>query len=285
MLTKCLGLIIVLIFLTSCSNNQTSSNVIGNFNVEKDLFLANFDLKTDVDDIHSIAGISTMLNDPRFAEVNYHAVAGTYGIQEGMYIPANELFYLAFGINWSDAHCNFDHALEEVTGLVTKTLANDGKIWIAEAGQSDFTAALLQTINIKYPLLNTLNRIVVVQHSDWNESSTDYDNLNFVKQNSSYTKIPDGNETGNGSPGLKTAESLNISNYIKDPKLLEIWKTASDIANKFNGKENRYNNSAIANGGLDFSDVSETCWIFGYKHVKDVKMFFKEFSSSISKAN
>lgn len=283
MLTKCLGLIITLIFFTSCSNNQSSQKLIGDFNVEKDLLLANFDLKTDVDDIHSIAGVSTMLSHPKLAGVNYHAVAGTYGIQEGLYVPANELFYIAFGINWSDAHSDFDNALKKVTTLVTKTLANDGKVWIAEAGQSDFTAALLQTIKIKFPLLNTLNRIVVVQHSDWNESSTDHENLNFVKQNCSYNKIPDGNEIGNGSPGLKTVDNINISNYIKDPKLLAIWKTALDIADNYNGKENRYNNSAIANGGLDFSDVSETCWIFGYNHLKDVEMFFKEFSSTLSK--
>lgn len=278
MLTKYLGLIIVIILLTSCSNNQTSSKIIGNFNVEKDLFLVNFDCKTNVEDIHSIAGVATMLNHPRFAEVNYHAVAGTYGIQEGSYVPANELLYIAFGTNWSDAHTNFDHALNEVAGLVTKTLANDGSIWIAEAGQSDFTAALIQTLGSDYPQLFNQNRINVIQHSDWNENSTNTENIKIVKENCKYTKIPDGNEIGNGSPGLKTTESINISNYIKDPKLLEIWKTANEIADNFNGKENRYNNLSIANGGLDFSDVSETCWIFGYNHLKDVEMFFEEFS-------
>ncbi len=34
---------------------------IGKFNKDKDLYLAHFDCKTDVDDIHSIAGVATIL--------------------------------------------------------------------------------------------------------------------------------------------------------------------------------------------------------------------------------
>jgi len=35
----------------------------------------------------------------------------------------------------------------------------------------------------------------------------------------------------------------------------------------------------IAKAGLDFSDVSETCWIFGYDYIKDVLQFFDTFTS------
>ena len=40
-----------------------------------------------------------MLADPRFSNVKYHAVAGAYGIQEGLYVPPNDLFKIAFGTN------------------------------------------------------------------------------------------------------------------------------------------------------------------------------------------
>ena len=83
-----------------------SSLEAGNFNIEKDLLLVNYDCKTDVDDLHSVAAFITLMSAPAFKKVNYHAVAGTYGIQEGLYVPPNDLFRLAFGDNWTDAHEN-----------------------------------------------------------------------------------------------------------------------------------------------------------------------------------
>jgi hypothetical protein len=79
-----------------------------------------------------------MLMHPAFLEVKYHAVAGTYGIQEGQYVPAIELFGLAFTGHWSNAHADRNKALDEVLTLVITTLKQGGDIWIAEAGQSDF---------------------------------------------------------------------------------------------------------------------------------------------------
>jgi hypothetical protein len=35
-------------------------------------------------------------------------------------------------------------------------------------------------------------------------------------------------------------------------------------------------------GGLDFSDASETCWIFGFNDLEDSKAFFQEFSDESS---
>jgi hypothetical protein len=267
--------LIIIVFLASCSS--ITPTTIGKFQVERDLFLAHFDCKTDVDDLHSVAGVVTILSDPRFSEINFHAVAGAYGIQEGLYVPANELFDASFGSNWSDAHSNYAQALKEVTLIVTNTLINDGNIWIADAGQSDFSADLLKNVQSMQPQIKTNQRINIVQHSDWNESVTTPDDLAFVRLNASYHKIPDGNTIGNGSPGFKTDSLVDMQNYIKNPNLLHIWEMAIEIANKYNGKENRYLNTTIANGGLDFSDVSETCWIFGFNHLLDAEQFFREF--------
>jgi hypothetical protein len=170
--------------------------------------------------------------------------------------------------------------LREVTLLATNTLKASGNIWIAEAGQSDFTAALIRNIKNALPSINTTERIHVVQHSDWNENNTAPDNLNYVKANTSYHKIPDGNAVGNGSPGFKSNEMVNWRDSITHPDLIHIWDMATETANKYNGKENRYNNPAIANGGMDFSDVSETCWIFGFNQLADTKEFFEQFPTS-----
>ena len=123
------------------------TRLIGQFNPASDLFIPQFDSKTDADDIHSVAGVGTLLRDPRMAGVNYHAVAGAYGIQEGLYIPAPQLFDLTFGDRWSDAHEHRGQALEEVSTLVRKALLEGGHVWVAEAGQSDFTADWLKRVN------------------------------------------------------------------------------------------------------------------------------------------
>lgn len=252
---------------------------IGKFAVESDLLLAHFDLKTDVDDLHSAAAVATMLADPCLTEVQHHAVAGAYGTQDGPYVPANELFEAAFGEHWSDAHNDFDRALREVKTRVRNALNAGGDVWIAEGGQSDFTAALLRAVRDELPDIDTRQRVHVVQHSDWNEESTTAKDLRYVKEHASYHKIPDGNAGGNGTPHLRTSEPVNWRSHVQDPALTDVWSLAIEIANTYNGTENRYTNSAIADGGLDFSDTVETCWIFGHAELADAEAFFREFGT------
>ncbi len=58
---------IFLAIFVLCLTGVSIAQQFGKFNVGKDLFLAQFDCKTDVDDIYSIAGVATMLADPRFS--------------------------------------------------------------------------------------------------------------------------------------------------------------------------------------------------------------------------
>ena len=79
---KIIFIAIVFIFSNSCTQD-TRSQKAGNFDLNKDLLLAHYDCKTDLDDLQSAAALATLLSDIRFSKINYHAVAGTYGIQEG----------------------------------------------------------------------------------------------------------------------------------------------------------------------------------------------------------
>jgi hypothetical protein len=221
-----------------------------------------------------------MLADPRFSGVRYHAVAGAYGTQEGLYVPAERVFDLAFGDHWSDAHRDFGKALEEVRSLSVATLNDGGSIWIAEAGQSDFSAALIRELQERIPEPTVKARVHVVQHSDWNEEVTTAGDLAFVKEAASYRKIPDGNGLGNGSPGFRSNATINWREYVSDVRLTETWTAAVETANQYNGAEGRYLNEAIQDGGLDFSDVSETAWIFGFNDLVDANDFFEEFSGT-----
>lgn len=251
----------------------------GGFNIEKDLLLVQFDCKTDVDDLQTVAALATLLSNPKFSNITYHAVAGAYGIQEGLYVPPNDLFQLAFGDNWSDAHNKKEEALKKVKSLALNKLLKDGNVWIADAGQSDFSAELVQAIQKDFPEMETSKRIHVVQHAEWNEEVTTPEKLDFVKRNTDYTKIPDGNGVGNGTPGFRTPEFTNWDDEITNPELRKIWQLAIDLSNKYNGKEGRYLNEAIAAGGLDFSDLSEVCWILGLQDINDTEEFFDLYAN------
>ena len=255
-----------------------SDSINGRFNVDKDLLLPQFDCKTDVDDLHSVAAFVTLMSAPQFQNINYHAVAGTYGIQEGLYVPPNDLFQLAFGEKWSDAHSDFSAALQEVKLIALNTINKGGDIWIAEAGQSDFSAALVKAIRAEMTDLDTKERIHVVQHSDWNEEVTSAESLEYVKMYADYHKIPDGNAVGNGTPGFRTPGFTKWKTMIKDPSLKDIWQLAVELGNQYNGKEGRYNNQAVTENGLDFSDLSETCFILGIEDIKDTEEFFERYA-------
>ncbi len=244
------------------------------FDLEEDLLLVQYDFKTDVDDLHSVAAFATLITDPKYAKIKYHAVAGAYGIQEGRYVPPEQLMNRVFGDRWSNAHKDFDNALKEVATRVSKTLINEGDIWIAEGGQSDFSAALVKAIQAEMPKLNTADRVHIVQHAAWNEEVTAAEHLAFVREHTHYQKIPDGNATGNGTPGFRSDQIIPLDDYISDIELLKTWQLAIEIANRYNGKEERYLNESIEAGGLDFSDFSEVCWILGLQEIKDAKHFF-----------
>lgn len=273
-----LAIAVTLVSFTTDRSNTQNPRPKG-FTIEKDLLLVQLDCKTDVDDLHTAAALATLVAGSDFSGLKYHAVAGTYGVQEGLYVPPNGLLQLSFGSNWTDAHNNRVAAVEKVKAIAKETLNSQGDIWIAEAGQSDFTAELVKVLQHDLPELNTTDRIHVVQHSDWNEKSTSPEDLDFVKQNTDYRKIPDGNAVGNGSPGFRDPLYTNWQDDVKDPKLQEIWKYAIDLSNKYNGKEGRYNNKAVSSGGLDFSDLSEVCAILGIADIKDVGEFFDRYGN------
>jgi len=270
-------LIALLQFSCGSTAQAPKSDIEERFNQDKDLLLANFDCKTDVDDLHSVAAFATLMAHPDYSEIQYHAVAGTYGTQSGLYVPPNELFQLAFGNNWTDAHANRPIALLKVKDRVSKILDSGGNIWIADAGQSDFSALLIKSIEQERPDIQTKARFHVVQHSKWNENATSKEHLEYVKKNSSYHKIPDGNAVDNGSPGFRTYNYPYWRTEVKDKKIRKLWELAVSLGDQYNGKEGRYNNKAIASGGLDFSDLSETCFILGLEHIKDTAEFFESY--------
>ena len=263
-----LGLILSLFF--SCTTTKESTY---RFDVQKDLLLAHYDCKTDVDDLHSIAAFRSLLSLSAFKDLNFHVVTGAYGTQEGLYVPPESLLDKAFQ-TWSDAHTDFDKALNETYTKALVTLENKGSIWIAEAGQSDFSAALVELIRNKHPKIDTKNLIHIVQHSNWNEEVTSEKARNYVRKHTTYHKIPDGNALDNGSPGFRSDQKIALDLFLNE-ELQKIWSEAIDLGNTYNGIDGRYYNESIAKGGLDFSDTAEICYILNLTEIEDSISFFE----------
>ncbi len=258
---------------------------IGRFDPAKDLFLAQFDIKTDTDDLHSAAAVATMLAHPKFACVDYLAVSGTYGTQGGAYVDPGTLFSDAFGQNWVDAHGDRDGAVERLAMRAGDVLAAGGHVWIMEGGQSDVSAATVQAVLSADPEAPTKTNFHIVQHSGWNEKVTSPEALDFVRRETDYVNIPDGNATGNGSPGFNTPDGTAWDALIAADVVGPIWALAREMGTAFNGSgfddetisAGGYDNKSIGAGGLDFSDTSEAAWIFGYDHLEDVDAFVAAF--------
>lgn len=250
---------------------------IGHFDAARDLLIANFDSKTDPDDFHSVAALATMLADPRLACVRYIAVAGAYGQQEGKFLPAPRLYDLAFRSRWTDADRDREQAAALVAAEASEALRKGGHIWVQEAGQSDFTAMVLRRLEAAAPGIEIRARITVVQHSDWNEEQTAPEALAYVGARTGYVKIPDGNVSGNGSPGFRTADGALWEAVLSRPRIGAIWAEARRQASSTNGRNGGYDNPAIAAGGFDFSDAAEAAWIFGFSNLRDPADFFKTF--------
>ncbi len=270
---------------TTVVDTCATAQRIGRFDPAKDVFFAQFDIKTDTDDLHSAAAVATILSHPAFACVEYAAVSGTYGTQGGTYVDPDTLFENAFGDSWVDAHNRKAGAAAELAARAAPVLAKGGHVWIMEGGQSDVSAETLRQILAASEADDVANRFHIVQHSDWNEQVTTPEDLAFVQATADYIKIPDGNATGNGTPGFRTPDGSTWASLLSAKDVGAIWAQAKDMALRNNGSGRTeegiaiggYDNQAIGAGGLDFSDTSEMAYIFGYDSLADVDAFVETF--------
>ncbi len=251
-----------------------SGGTIGLFDTSRDLLVANYDSKPDVDDLQAVAGLGSVLKHPDFACVDYVATSGAYGSQGGEYLVAPELFNLAFGDNWLDAHLQRGQTIDTLAARMRATIADGGRVWVAEAGQSDVTAAAVE----KLPK-DMWTSVHVVQHSYWNESMTSKDAMQTVVYNTRYHRIQDGNFPDNGSPAFNTTDGSHWAALLNDPLVSPVWTEAKRLSDFHNPKA-AYVNPAVAAGGLDFSDTVEIAYIFGFDDMAGVGDFVERFASN-----
>ncbi|MEL7030666.1 MAG: polysaccharide deacetylase family protein [Pseudomonadota bacterium] len=246
---------------------------IGEFNPQTDVFVGHFDSKPDVDDLHTIAAVGSLLKQPEFECVNAIGVAGAYGTQGGEYIEAPALMQLAFGDDWLDGHNQRPDTVARQAKLFVDTIDAGGHVWIMIAGQGDIAADALVAAKARAPDLPYSTHLHLVQHSDWNESVTAAEKLAFVQSQTDYRKIADGNARGNGTPGYTSDDGTRWTDVLADPIVGLMWQEAKRLADLHNPTAAYVNPSVVA-GGFDFSDTSEMSHVFGMNALDDVEMFF-----------
>lgn len=276
---------------------QAPGNLPANFDKHTDILVSQFDFQPDADDVHTVAALGSMLVHPDMQGLNRIAVAGTTGRQGGHYIDARNLMALAFGnenFHWTDAKQNPDSSVSLVRDRVRAVIAQGGKAWVQEAGQSDFTAkwvAALLEAGVHASLIK--NNVVVVQHSAWNEKQTTPEALAYVKEKTHYQAIADGNKPEKIYVRKGRRGPLTPMYVDKDTRWLgaatspdnsneharKLWQMAIDIV-KDNDFDAKY--SVIPGGGVDFSDNVELWWILGLgQSSASVHAFWERYVSDV----
>ncbi len=238
------------------------------FDPGSDLLSLHHDNAPDRDDGHATVANRTVTGA---LGITPHVVSGTYGTNSGSYVPASEaVMRAAWGSAWLNAHSNWSGAVAATARRWSAVLATGGDIWVAEGGQSDFTADVIRAVKQRDPGLDTKKRIHVVQHSSWNERKTTASDLSYVRSATDYTKIDDGNDTNRTADLNRTAASSNSKNdafvtAARGGRFGSAWAAAF-----------RYYSPQVK---LDFSDSVELLYILGIgkDRVATVDDFADEF--------
>ncbi len=226
------------------SNGQVSLG--GQYNRNRDLIALHFDFAPDPDDAHAAAAARVVQDQLGLA---VQVVAGTYGVWSADRYDSRSVGVMnaMWGGNWLDAHNNRSSSVEQAMNRWVGTMAAGGDVWIAEGGPSDFSAMVVERINQQFPEFNTRNRIHLVQHSVWNEDHSLASRLDYVRANTRYIKIEDGNEP-NSTADFREA-SQSFVNQATSSQYAGVWNAA--FAYLSPGEK------------LDFSDAVELMHILG----------------------
>jgi hypothetical protein len=216
------------------------------FDRQSDLVALHFDHAPDRDDGHAAVAALMMVQS---LDLNSIVVGGAYGRWNAdRYDAGSEaVMDVTWGADWHNAHSDYSGALNTSLGRWLETLDNGSDIWIAEGGQSDFTADLLRQLHRARPAVDTTQRVHLVQHSDWNEVHADQSDLDFVRANSHYILIDDGNFS-NATADLNQ-KSASFVSAVLSSQYANAWQAAFNYLDP--------------NDKLDFSDTVELLHIVG----------------------
>jgi hypothetical protein len=237
-----------------------------------DLLALHYDNCPDRDDGHAIAAGKSVVET--LGINNVMVVNGTCGntIRDRFVQASFAVVTAAWGDGYLDAANQREASVSRATDRWASVLSNGGNVWVAEGGQSDFTADIVRRMAGQYPNVS-LQRIHIVQHSAgstaYNEKFTDSANLAYLKSNTSYQAIANGNVGGNGTADLNTQSSYFVG-IARAGRFSSEWNAAfaylpPDCAVR------------TENCKLDFSDTVELLYIVDDRRIDTVDDFASNY--------
>jgi len=218
----------------------------GRFDAGRDLLALHYDHVIYRDDAHATVAAREIVNDLGIGPI---VVGGAYSASNTRYNADSEVVMDAtWGPNgWLNAHANRAGAVTSAAQRWTEAIADGDEVWVAEGGQSDYTADVVRAVAQSLPAVDLGNRIHVVQHSAANELKTSSSDLSYLRGTIDYIKIDDGNEN-NATANLNSFDRGFIDAALAGP-FASAWSEAFDYLDPF--------------PGLDFSDTVEVLHIIG----------------------
>ncbi len=273
-IVQALAASVAVMFFAATAQAQNRGNVRA-FNPSTDLLVLGHDCKTDPDDIYAMAAFGCMLRHPDLQGVNYFGILGAYDTDRSFtdspfIVRSPEMMAAAFGTEntkWVNADAEFNRStkvwstalINQIRDVVKPILNNGGIVWVAEAGHSNLTRKWVEALKAAGVTSQALKtRLVIVQHSSTNERNTGSTDINYLKNNTNYFKIDDGN-VQNLTPDYKTGDRnfLTEAKSASNPNAAarDLWTLARDVE-----RSHDHGNTAIRRGGVDFSDSVEVWW-------------------------
>ncbi len=236
----------------------------GRFDRGRDLLALHYDHVIYRDDGHATVAAREIVNDLGIAPV---VVGGTYSATNTRYNADSEVVMnTTWGPNgWLNAHANRTGAVAAAAQRWTEAIADGNEVWVAEGGQSDYTADVIMAVAASLPSVDLGNRIHVVQHSVANERRTSPNDLAYLFATIDYIKIDDGNED-NATANLNRFDEDFIEAALDGP-FASAWSEAFNYLDPY--------------PNLDFSDTVEVLHIVGVDRdvVADPEDFADTFMS------
>jgi len=212
--------------------------------------------------------IGLVISLPSTLRLNVQVVAGAHGVfnRDRYEEESEQLMAAVWGSVWLDAHNNRPGAVNAAVNRWTSVLAAGGSVWVAEGGQSDFTAEVVRRINSNHSEFVTSQRIHVIQHSGWNEDHARAEDLNYTRNNTRYVKIADGNDPN-------TTADFRFESHINGKFV------ARAKASSYSAEWAAAFNYLTPEEKLDFSDTVELMHILGLgtNVIRDINDFADYF--------
>ena len=186
---------LLLLAIQGCAATDLPADATVQFDPKTDLISLHYDHAPDKDDGHSAAADRSLLQalfGPQWLPEHVVAVSGAYGLNAETFNGDSDAVRDAAWNDaggWLAALDDREKAIEQLTARWSKTLDAGGDVWVKEGGQSDITAAVVERVQRALPAVDTLARIHVVQHSDWNENQTTPAALAYAKMATHYIRI------------------------------------------------------------------------------------------------